>query len=405
MNIKETFINLTKYTCPYGHEYLLEEFLPRGYKNDEDGNYFYEVGTNNKVIFASHLDTASKNYTEVNHTFDGKFIRSNGKTILGADDKAGVTILLYMIYNNVPGLYYFFVGEEVGCIGSTAASKRKDFFSKYDKIISFDRRGTTSIITHQSSKRTCSDKFADSLSKEYAKFNLNLEKDDTGVYTDSAEFASVIPECTNISVGYYNEHTNTEHQDINFLTKLCEASVLVDWNSLSVDRDPSKSEWKDYSYNYYGGDSSYTSRGNNNWRNKNFSYHGDGGVEARRKTRRGGRNKNNWSDDEYFGQKYNKKTPDFYYKGGQKVFYDDIEKQMVEIEQSDFDSKYLFDDKVIVVPNDHLIGQNTDYYRGVRDMFFNDNLSKEEFLIIKEQCLNMSDDADINFANYMESIF
>lgn len=44
MNIKETFIGLTKHTYPYGHEYLLEELLPKGYKMDDDGNYFYEVG-------------------------------------------------------------------------------------------------------------------------------------------------------------------------------------------------------------------------------------------------------------------------------------------------------------------------------------------------------------------------
>ena len=45
---------------------------------------------------------------------------SKRKTILGADDKAGMVILLYMIEKKIPGLYYFFIGEEVGCIGSNA---------------------------------------------------------------------------------------------------------------------------------------------------------------------------------------------------------------------------------------------------------------------------------------------
>ena len=399
MNIKNTFIELTSCTYPYGYEDLLTDFLPRGYKTDEDGNYFYEVGSGSKTIFASHLDTACKDYSEVVHKFDGKFIRTNGKTILGADDKAGVTILLYMIHNNVPGLYYFFVGEEVGCIGSTAASKRIDFFSNYNKIVSFDRRDTKSIITHQSSKRSCSDAFADSLSKEYAKFNLNLEKDDTGVYTDSAEFTSVIPECTNISVGYYNEHTHTEYQDIDFLIKLAKASVLVDWENLDIKRDPSKTEWKESNYYYYGGTTSYSNRGNN-WRNRDYNYGGIYG-EGRKKTRRGNsKNYNNipnkwWEDDEFYGSKL--KSPDFFYIGNKKVYYNDIENEMMKIDGTEDKFTFLNCDK----NEDH----KTDIYRGVRAMFLEDKIIKEEFDIIKEQCLDMLNESDKDFATFMEANF
>jgi hypothetical protein len=65
---------------------------------------------------------------------------------------------------------------------------------------------------------------------------MSYIKDDGGVYTDSAEF-DYIPECTNISVGYYSEHTVNEQQDINHLIDLCVACVSVDWESLPVVRD------------------------------------------------------------------------------------------------------------------------------------------------------------------------
>jgi len=252
MNIKETFLKLTSRTYPYGNEHRLRSSLPKDTKRDKHGNFYYKIGSS-RTIFACHLDTVSKKYEEVAHVFDGNIIRTDGKTILGADDKAGMCVLLYMIDQKVPGTYFFFVGEEVGCIGSkAAASKDKDFFFEYDKIISFDRKDTCSIITHQSWERCCSNDFAKALSKEYTDLGLELIPDDTGVGTDSAQFTDIIPECTNISVGYYKEHTHEEHQDIDFLERLCMASAIIDWESLPTARDPKIKEYKEYDYdNHY----------------------------------------------------------------------------------------------------------------------------------------------------------
>jgi hypothetical protein len=257
MNIKKTFLKLTRKTYPYGFEDQLKNYLPSGYFNDKHGNYYYQIG-NSKTAFTCHLDTACKTQVNVVHKFEKNIISTDGRSILGADDKAGMTVLLYMIYKRVPGLYCFFIGEEVGCIGSGKACD-DEWFTNFDRMISFDRRGTKSVITFQSSKRCCSDDFADALSKELNKHSLNMEPDNTGVYTDSAEFTGVIPECTNISVGYYKEHTHLEHQDIDHLIKLCLASVKVDWESLPVKRDPKKVEYKSYSYGTYNskGYSSY----------------------------------------------------------------------------------------------------------------------------------------------------
>ena len=267
MNIKEKFISLTSQTYPHGTEHQLFDKLPQNLEMDEFGNLFIKIGESD-VMFTSHLDTATSALSQVKHVFDGNIIKTDGTSILGADDKAGVTIMLNMIENNIPGLYYFFLGEEVGCVGSKkVAQKHKTEKLPYiNKVISFDRRGTNSVITFQSSSRCCSENFANELATQLnlAEETFTYKTDPTGIYTDSAQFVSIYPECTNISVGYYSEHTYSERQDIEHLEKLAKACLKVDWNNLPVERDPSKVEysssrsgngygwgaWEDYSYEY-----------------------------------------------------------------------------------------------------------------------------------------------------------
>lgn len=295
--ILETFLRLTNRTYPYGfEEVLVEELLrtglfPSDIQKDKHGNYFYKIGES-RTVFTSHLDTACKDHAPVNHVFEGNIIKSDGTTILGADDKAGMTIMLWMMKKNIPGVYYFFIGEEVGCVGSGLASKSGDFNGKYDRVISFDRRGTDSVITFQSGQRCCSEEFAKALSKELNLSKFQYKPDNTGVYTDSAEFVDIISECTNISVGYYKEHTFREHQDIEHLTRLSEACCLVKWEDLPTMRDPKKTESKSYDYdswNYYGGTKTWRKRGsssdprwdrsdvskNRSKKKSNYGYHDD----------------------------------------------------------------------------------------------------------------------------------
>ena len=254
MNITKKFLQLTSKTYPHGTESELFRFLPKSLQEDEFGNLFIKIGESD-AMFTSHLDTATKANTKVNHVFDGDIIKTDGTSILGADDKAGVTIMLNMIEKKIPGLYYFFLGEEVGCIGSrkVADVQKVEKIPGINKVISFDRRATSSIITYQSSKRCCSDAFGEALAKAFndveETFDYKLDKN--GVLTDSIQFISIYPECTNISVGYYDEHTFRERQDIAHLTKLAEACLKVDWTSLPVERDPSKIEY-DYSWGGYG---------------------------------------------------------------------------------------------------------------------------------------------------------
>jgi hypothetical protein len=324
MNIKETFLSLTTRTYPHGTEVDLFPILPQDLDMDDFGNLYKQIGDRPSTMFACHLDTATSAQTNINHVFEGDIIKTDGTSILGADDKAGVSILMYMMENKIPGLYYFFLGEEVGCLGSKkVAEKHKSTPIEYiKKVISFDRRGTTSIITHQCSSRCCSDTFGTSLSESLNRAGLEVygndtilayENDPTGLYTDSAQFTKIYPECTNISVGYQSEHTFDEQQNIKHLEKLAGAVLLVDWESLPVERDPSKVEYSD-SYGYGGGYGGYGC-GWNNW-----SDYGHSGYSSYSdKSRQVSTDENVWFVDEEYENHVSFVTADKYTKRVSKV--------------------------------------------------------------------------------------
>ncbi len=243
MDIKETFLKLTDYTYTLGDEHLLKDRLPKDVIEDEIGNYYMKIGET-ETMFCAHLDTAAWQKEKVVHdifvTKKGDTgIGTDGFTILGADDKAGVVILLNLIENKIPGLYYFFIGEESGLVGSRGIIKSKpEEFEKYKRCIAFDRRDYGSVITKQMGKTCCSDEFANELIKELDRNGMKYKQDPFGIYTDSAVFTEIIPECTNLSVGYFNEHSTDEVQNITYLEELAKATVGIKWEELPIVRDP-----------------------------------------------------------------------------------------------------------------------------------------------------------------------
>ena len=256
MDIKAKFLELTSKTYPLGTEKQVYQFLSEDFIKDKYDNLYWIIG-NPDTLFVAHLDTVDMGQPgkifEVKHVIEGDIIKTDGQTILGADDKAGVVIMLHMIEQNVPGFYLFTVGEEKGCVGSSNLSKAlqtkmQDKFKNIKKIVAFDRSGYNSVITHQMEQRCCSDDFANGLINELGKNGLKYTIDVGGVYCDSAEFADIFPECTNISVGYFDQHSKRERQDIAFLKKLADACCNIDWASLPVKRDYKKIEYVDSYY-------------------------------------------------------------------------------------------------------------------------------------------------------------
>jgi hypothetical protein len=242
---KELFLKLTEWTIPFGEEQRLEKYLPSGYKKDSFGNYYYEIG-NSETLFTTHLDTYSAKLEKVNHVIDKDDpykIRTDGTTILGGDNKLGCSILIGMIRNNIPGVYYFFLGEEPilsgGLWGSqNALDSNPKFFEKFKRCIAFDRREYGSIVVRQMGRMCCSMDFAKKIAEE---FDIRgIKWDETGgygYYTDTAVFMDVIEECTNISAGGFKEHYNTEWVDLNYTYQVYQTALEMDWESLPTVRE------------------------------------------------------------------------------------------------------------------------------------------------------------------------
>ena len=170
---------------------------------------------------------------------------------LGADCTTGVWLILGMIEFGVQGVYVIHAAEESGCQGSQhLIASNPVWLGHIDAVISFDRKGQKSVITHQMGIRTASDAFAKSFIDVV---NMpQLEPDTTGSYTDSNEYAPLVSECTNISVGYYNQHTKNEVQDLDYADDLLIALCQADWSGLVFERDVTQVEdlWRNVS----GGD-------------------------------------------------------------------------------------------------------------------------------------------------------
>ena len=242
---KSLFLKLTEYTIPFGEEQRLEKHLPSGFKKDEFGNYYYEIG-NSETLFTTHLDTYSDKYEKVNHVIDEEDpykIKTDETTILGGDNKLGCTILIGMIKKGIPGTYYFFLGEEPilsgGLWGSqNALDSKPEFFEKFKRCIAFDRRAYGSIVIRQMGRMCCSMDFAKKIAEE---FDIRgIKWDETGgfgYYTDTAVFMDVIEECTNISAGGFNEHYKTEWVDLNYTYQVFQAALEMKWESLPTVRE------------------------------------------------------------------------------------------------------------------------------------------------------------------------
>lgn len=216
---------------------------------DGAGNLHVDTRLNssNRTLFVAHVDTVHRKegpnkirQTNTHWYADG--------AALGADDGAGVAMLMHLLHAGVPAYYVFTQGEECGGIGATWLAKHwSDGLAKFDRAIAFDRRGIDSVITHQGRGRCCSDAFADALSAALNEGDtLMYLPDNTGVYTDTAEFIDIIPECTNISVGYYSEHSDKESLDIIHFQALADRVAKIDWDSLPTDRDPTVVEVMDW---------------------------------------------------------------------------------------------------------------------------------------------------------------
>lgn len=228
---------------------------------DEHKNIVIVVGEGSKTLFSCHTDTVHAKGGRQDVLFDPSLgvAWKEDKQPLGADDGAGCWIMREMILAGVPGTYIFHACEERGGVGSAGRARtHAEWLSQFSRAVAFDRRGTGDVITHQAGGRCCSLDFAVALSARLSLCGLDYSPCERGVFTDTANYTDIIPECTNLSVGYEDEHRPSETLDVNHLNALLNACMVINWEDLVTSRDPKVMDPDDYE-RYYGRYSGYGS--------------------------------------------------------------------------------------------------------------------------------------------------
>jgi len=230
-----------------------------GVQADAYGNRIVRVGnakTRPPVLWSSHTDTVHSKDGVQQIIRDGDLVRLHKKesvsSCLGGDDSAGVWIMRQMILRGIPGTYLFHRDEEVGGLGSEdIATNNPQLLDGILCAIAIDRKGYDSVITHQGA-RCASDAFAQSLAKQLGGV---YKPDSSGVFTDTANYTRLIPECSNLSCGYEGAHSVSESQDVIFAYELLESLCAIDFSKIIIERDPSAIDiesdyWRDSWFDY-----------------------------------------------------------------------------------------------------------------------------------------------------------
>jgi len=224
-------------------ELFIQQFImPHIDYKDDFGNLIKKIpmpdGSDSEVMWSCHTDTVHYKdgfqqvvFDKDNHIkLHDKEKEGLNRNCLGADCTTGVWMMLGMIQAEVPGLYIFHRAEEIGAPGSRyIVDKTPELVENIYFAIALDRRGYDDVITHQFG-RCCSDEFATSLATA---IDLgDYVPDPTGLFTDTANYVDLIPECTNISIGYYRQHSSREGQDALFALWLLKSLIMFDESML-----------------------------------------------------------------------------------------------------------------------------------------------------------------------------
>lgn len=131
--IEEIFLDLVRISSPSGHEDGVRDYIidfisscPVSYVIDDYKNLIvdYHGNSNQVLLFDAHMDTVGP-CEQINPVIKNDIIYSDGNSVLGADDKAGIAACLYLIQQlenielSVYSLRFIFsVSEEVGLQGA-----------------------------------------------------------------------------------------------------------------------------------------------------------------------------------------------------------------------------------------------------------------------------------------------
>lgn len=184
---------------------------------DRVGNIYLKRGESETYpCLAAHLDQVQnpypKDYTVIESpcVISGYSPSQRKYCGLGADDKCGIWVALKLLQKHPVMKVVFFVGEEIGCVGSSQADM--DFFDDARFVVQADRRGAHDLITSIYCTEICSEEFVKDANPKAFRYK-ETEGMLTDVYTLKENGLKV--SCINVSCGYYEPHTSNEYVDKN----------------------------------------------------------------------------------------------------------------------------------------------------------------------------------------------
>ncbi len=192
--------------------YIFENIPGVKITGDKIGNLYITKGqADTYPCIVAHLDQVQRLHSkdfraiETEDIIFGYSPSNRCQEGLGADDKNGIWVALQCLIKYEALKIAFFVGEEVGCVGSGAANI--EFFRDCRFVIQPDRRGYSDVITQISWESLCSEQFLSDIQPEQFGYNPTdgLMTDIEALRENGLEIS-----CINLSCGYYEPHTDRE---------------------------------------------------------------------------------------------------------------------------------------------------------------------------------------------------
>ena len=184
---------------------LMEYLINKGYKVFNNDGYLFAEG-DLPICLVAHMDTVLHRVP-----YDFFYDKQRGvlfspDTGLGADDRAGIYAILYLINAGYRPSVIFTDKEECGGIGarSLVAAYPACPFKECKAIIELDRANKNDCVFYD-----CDNESFERLINSYG------FKTDIGSFSDISVIAPTWKiAAVNLSIGYYNEHTHAEYFNI-----------------------------------------------------------------------------------------------------------------------------------------------------------------------------------------------
>lgn len=188
----------------YNLKAALGKFLRKEYKKVvEAKEYIYAEG-DIPVALVAHMDTVFKAPPE-DIFYDKQKNVMWSPDGLGADDRAGIFMIMCIIKAGYKPHIVFTTDEEIGGLGASALIKKKNPFKDLRFVIQLDRRGTNDCV------------FYDCDNPDFVKYIEQFGFVETwGTFSDISYLCPAWGVAgTNLSVGYKDEHSVSETLHVN----------------------------------------------------------------------------------------------------------------------------------------------------------------------------------------------